>query len=74
MAIRLVSLLSGPLETKAHVIAAFGQNDPNVLADSSAVDLLGDDPSAEVYTYRGGQGLSITASRPALEDFLAHLG
>jgi hypothetical protein len=74
MAMRLVSLLSGPLATKVHVFAAFGQYDPNVLADLSAADLLGDDPDAEFYAYRGGHGVSITASRPALQDFLAHLG
>ena len=30
----LVSLLSGPLITQAHVVAAFGQYDPNVRADT----------------------------------------
>ena len=69
----LVSLLSGPLATQAHVVAAFGQFDPNVQANTSSTDLLHDDPNANVYTYPGGHGDAITASRPALDDFLAHL-
>jgi hypothetical protein len=31
----LVSLLSGPLATSAHVIAAFGERDPNVTSDTN---------------------------------------
>jgi putative intracellular protease/amidase len=70
----LVLLLSGPLATQAHVVAAFGQYDPNVRPGTSSVDLINDDPNADVYAYRGGHGVSITASSPALQDFLAHLG
>jgi dienelactone hydrolase len=69
----LVALLSGPVTTQAHVVAAFGLSDPNVRADTSSADLLRDDPSADIYTYHGAHGVPITASRPALEDFLAHL-
>lgn len=68
-----VSLLSGPITTSAHVVAAFGLYDPNVRADTSSADLLRDDPGAQIYTYPGAHGVSITASRPALEDFLSHL-
>jgi hypothetical protein len=70
----VVSLLSGPLTTQAHVVAAFGRNDPNVQPAPSTADLLRDDPSADVYTYPGGYGAPINASKPALEDFLSHLG
>jgi dienelactone hydrolase len=70
----LVSLLSGPLATSAHVVAAFGRYDPNVRADTSSADLLRDDPNAQSYTYPGAHGVPITASRPALDDFLSHLG
>lgn len=70
----LVSLLSGPVMTRAFVVAAFGQFDPNVRADTSSSDLLRDDPAAHVYVYPGGHGVAVTASRPALDDFLAHLG
>ena len=69
----VVSRLSGPLTTSAHVVAAFGRADPHVTATTSAADLLADNPAATVYTYAGGHGVSITASRPALDDFLAHL-
>jgi dienelactone hydrolase len=69
----VVSLLSGPLATSARVIAAFGERDPNVRPDTSSADLLRDDPSAHIYTYAGGHGVSIAASRPALEDFLFDL-
>ena len=69
----VVSLLSGPVTTAAHVVGAFGQFDPNVRADTSSADLLRDDPNAHVYTYPGGHGVSITASRPALDDFLSRL-
>jgi dienelactone hydrolase len=70
----IVSLLSGPVETQAHVVAAFGLSDPNVGAVTSSADLFDDDPAAVVYTYAGGHGVSITASRPALDDFLTDLG
>ncbi len=69
----LTSLLSGPVTTHAHVVAAFGLSDPNVRADTSSADLLRDDPSADIYTYHGAHGVPITASRPALEDFLGHV-
>ena len=71
---KLVARLSGAIATPAHVVAAFGQNDPHVQPLTSAADLRLDDPSADVYTYQGGHGVAITASRPALDDFLAHLG
>lgn len=69
----LVSLFSGPAATGAHVVAAFGRRDPNVGPDTSGADLLGDDSAAVVYTYPGGHGVAITASKAALDDFLTHL-
>jgi putative intracellular protease/amidase len=60
--------------TRAHVVGAFGRSDPNVRAGTSSADLLRDDPDADVYTYPGGHGVAITASIPALDDFLAHVG
>ena len=70
----VVAALSGPVATSAHVVAAFGQDDPHVVAATSAADLRADVPTADVFTYAGGHGVAITASRPALDDFLAHLG
>ena len=69
----LVAAFSGPIATRAHVVAAFGTRDPNVGADATAPDLLADHPDAAVYAYDGGHGVGLTASRPALADFLAHL-
>lgn len=69
----MVSLLSGPITTSTSIIAAFGQFDPHVQADTSKADLLADDPTAHVYTYAGGHGVSIRASRAALDDFLSHV-
>ncbi len=69
----IVSLLSGPLDTEAHVVAAFGQRDPNVRPGTSDADLLDDDPTAACYAYPGGHGVAITASKAALGDFLSHL-
>ena len=70
----LVTRLSGPIATSARVIAAYGSRDPLVQATSSTAELLADDPAAHVYGYVGGHGVSIGGSRPALEDFLEHLG
>ena len=70
----LVAALSGPVATSAHVVGAFGAGDPHVNAVSSEADLVADVPGAATYTYAGGHGVAITASRPALDDFLAHLG
>ncbi len=62
------------MTTQAHVIAAFGLRDPHVRPETSSADLQRDDSTADLYTYDGGHGVSISASRPALDDFLAHLG
>ena len=69
----VVAQFSGPVTTAAHVVGAFGAADPHVNAASSAADLVADVPGAATYTYAGGHGVGITASRPALDDFLAHL-
>lgn len=70
----VVAALSGPVATSAHVVGAFGAGDPHVPAAASEADLGADVPGAATYTYAGGHGVKITASRPALDDFLAHLG
>ena len=68
-----VDLLSGPVRTTAHVVATYGLSDPGVPAGPSAASLRRDLPSVHIYFYRGGHGVAISASRPALEDFLSHL-
>jgi hypothetical protein len=68
-----IALLSGPSDTAAHVVAAFGLDDVNVVATDSAASFQRDFPGGQVYEYPGPHGVSILASPPALEDFLAHL-
>ena len=70
----VVAALSGPVATSAHIVGAFGASDPHVTAAASEADLVADVPGAASYTYAGGHGVAITASRPALDDFLSHLG
>jgi dienelactone hydrolase len=67
-----IRLLSGPSNTSAYVVAAYGLEDQNVVASSSAASFLKDFPQGKVYTYPGPHGVSINASPPALKDFLAH--
>jgi dienelactone hydrolase len=68
-----IRLLSGPSNTSAHVVAAFGLDDENVVASDSAASFQKDFPQGRVYTYPGPHGVSINASPPALADFLAHV-
>lgn len=68
-----VQLLSGPCSTSAHIVCAFGLRDTNVVASVSTSSLRNDYAQGNVYDYDAGHGVSIGASAPALEDFLAHL-
>jgi hypothetical protein len=68
-----IDLLSGPSDSKAYVVSAFGRRDRNVQAAMSMASAENDFPNGKVYLYDGGHGAPITASRPALDDFLAHL-
>jgi len=70
---KTIDLLSGPSDSRAYIASAFGRSDENVTAVQSTKSMLSDFSVGKVYTYNGGHGVSITASRPALEDFLAHL-
>ena len=65
--------LSGPGQADAHVVAAFGLRDRNIVAGPSAASIVRDFPGAKVYNYDGPHGVSIEASPPALEDFLSHI-
>jgi hypothetical protein len=66
-------LLSGPIETKAHVVVAFGSSDANVVATQSVASLNRYLPQASVYTYAGPHGVGIKTCRPALKEFFANL-
>ncbi len=68
-----IDLLSGPSPTTAHVVAAYGLRDHNVVADESEASFRQDFPAGVVYKYDGPHGVSISQSPAALEDFLAHL-
>lgn len=68
-----IDLFSGPIDTNAHVVAAFGLLDRNVVASQSAASFERDLPDASICTYDGGHGVGIDASRPALQKFLANL-
>ncbi len=69
----VIRALSGPNKTDAHVVTAFGLYDDNVVAAQSTESFLKDYPDGRVYTYPGAHGVSITASLPALTDFLGHV-
>jgi dienelactone hydrolase len=69
----VIDQLSGPSDTQAHVVAAFGDSDENVVADPSAASFLKDYPQGQVYFYPGPHGVSIFASDAALLNFLTHL-
>jgi dienelactone hydrolase len=68
-----INLLSGPSDTSAYVVSAFGLYDHNVVASESTASFRRDFPHGQVYYYPGPHGVSINASYPALEDFLTHL-
>jgi hypothetical protein len=69
----VIDRFSGPNDTPAHIVTAFGLEDRAVEAAPSTTEFLADYPHGHVYTYPGPHGVSISASVPALEDFLSHL-
>src|SRR5271157_172663 len=68
-----INVLSGPSDTSAYVVCAFGLYDRNVVASVSTSSVRQDFPTAHVYYYAGGHGVSINASPHALQDFLVHV-
>ncbi len=68
-----INLFSGPIHTSAHVVAAFGTLDENVVASQSAAGFKRDLPDARIFNYNGGHGVGIETSRPALSEFLDDL-
>jgi dienelactone hydrolase len=69
----VVRLFSGPSDTSAYVIDAFGTRDHNVVAGPSTTYFNQDFPDGHVYYYDGPHGVSPTADPEALSDFLSHL-
>ncbi|WP_435008624.1 alpha/beta hydrolase family protein [Tundrisphaera lichenicola] len=68
-----IRMLSGPIQTSAYVVGAFGLDDRNVVASDSIASFRKVIPNGQTYTYPGPHGASINASPPALRDFLAHV-
>jgi hypothetical protein len=68
-----IKLFSGPIKTSAHVVAAFGVRDQNVVASQNMASFVRDLPEAATYTYYGGHGVGISTSKAALDDFLKSL-
>ena len=68
-----INLFSGPIATNAHVVAALGLRDKNVVAAPNEASFERDLPQASIYTYDGPHGVGIETSPPALGEFLANL-
>jgi hypothetical protein len=68
-----IDLMSGPCDTSAYVVCAFGLDDQNVNAAVSTASFERDYVNGQVYDYPGPHGVSIDASPAALKDFLTHL-
>ena len=69
----IIRLLSGPGNTSAYEIDAFGTLDHNVVAGPSTVYFNQDFPDGHVFYYDGPHGVAPTADPQALSDFLNHL-
>ena len=68
-----INLFSGSIATNAHVVAALGLRDKNVVAAPNEASFERDLPQASIYTYDGPHGVGIETSLPALGEFLANL-
>jgi hypothetical protein len=69
----VVNLLSGPSDTQAFVVGAFGLHDTNVNAHVSADSLQKDFQDEQVFYYPGPHGVSLYANYQAFLDFVHHL-
>jgi len=68
-----ISLMSGPSQSRAFVVGAFGTFDQNVVSSISTAGFKRDFTHSAVYTYPGPHGVPLGASWPAFYDFLNHL-
>ena len=67
------NLLSGPSDTQAYVVGAFGLHDTTVNAHVAAESLTNDFQHKQVFYYRGPHGVSLYANYTAFLDFVHHL-
>ena len=68
-----IKLLSGPSNSSAHTIAAFGLFDRKTLANQSLLSFQKDFPQGTSYTYPAPHAEDLLVGEPALDDFLTHL-
>jgi hypothetical protein len=69
-----INVMSGPSNSRAFVVNAFGNYDQNVVSSISTASFQRDFRNGAVFTYPGPHGASPLASIPAFNDFVAHLG
>jgi dienelactone hydrolase len=69
----IIDLLSGVSSSKAYIVSAFGLRDRTVVAGDSTASFEHDFPDGHTYYYDGTHGVTLKASLPAFDDFLAHL-
>jgi hypothetical protein len=69
----VVNLLSGPSDTQAFVVGAFGTHDPNVNPEMASKSLEQDFEHEQAFEYPGPHGVSLYADYPAFLTFLKHL-
>ncbi len=69
----VTQLFSGPSDSRAYSVAAFGLADRNVIASVSAASFARDFPDGQVYNYQGPHGVTLYANYAAFQDFLDHL-
>jgi dienelactone hydrolase len=70
---KFINAMSGPSETTAYVVSAFGTQDTCVYAAPNAAGLQQDFPGGAVNYYDGPHGVTIQACYTAYEDFVNHL-
>jgi hypothetical protein len=68
-----VALMSGPSDTNAFIVSAFGLHDGNIVSSMSTASLNRDFQHSQAYYYPGPHGVTLYACLPAFGDFLSHL-
>jgi hypothetical protein len=68
-----IKLMSGPSNSRAFIVNAFGDLDHNVVSSVSMASFERDFGYGAVFTYPGPHGVSPMASISAFDDFIAHL-
>jgi hypothetical protein len=69
----IINLFSGPSDSQAYFVNAFGLDDRNVVSSVSTASFYQDFQNGAVYDYSGPHGVTLYADYPAFQDFLNHL-